>query len=237
MTCATNNKSVVKRGNSIIRRDMPSLKSRRECPPNGFQYTQAQTGWSQIWWDFEQAVREIANHRAGNPRFNLSTNLDDIRVELDETNALRCLSIKNAGIYVNGESPPPKPIAHQRLPAVVGVVKSGLESIEAFFESGGITVKQEVAESRARICAVCPLNNRGDWTSLFTVPAAALIRKRIEKKNEMKLLTSKDSELGVCGACLCPLKLKTWFPINIIREHMDDEVKSNLHESCWITRE
>jgi len=216
---------------------MPSLKSRTQCPPNGFIHTEAQTGWTHQWWDFELAVREIRDHRLGNPRFNLATDIETIRQELDQENALRCLSIRNAEIYVNGDAPPPKHIARPAAAVVAGVV-SGLQTIGAWLGKGGKPVAQELANSRAGVCVKCPKNNRvGDWKSLFTKPAAALLQKEIEHRNKLKLQTPFDADLGVCDACGCVLRLKTHTPLVDIVEHMTENIKNDLHPDCWILKE
>lgn len=216
---------------------MSSLKSRTQCPPNGFIHTEAQTGWTHQWWDFELACREIRDHRLGNPRFNLSTDIDDIRVELDQENALRCLSIRGADIYVNGDSPPPKPIARQQVAVVAGVVKSGLQITGSWLGKGGVPVSKDLANQRAEICSTCPKNGRGSWTRYFTVPAAALLKKEIERRNKMKLSTPFDEKLNVCEVCNCPLHLKVHTPLADIVDNMKPEVRTDLDPRCWILKE
>lgn len=216
-----------------------SLKDRYKSPPGGFKYTQAETGWSQTWWDFEQACKDIHNHRLGNPRFNLSTNIDSIRQELDNVNALRCLSIRGGDIYViQGSSDPPKSSPpHGGLRAAVGAAASGLGTLGAWLGKGGIAVAKELSNARAGVCAKCPKNGKGDWTRFFTVPGAYGIKRDLERRNRMKLKTDFDDELGVCSACLCPLKLKCHTPLIDIVEHMTDEVKKDLDPNCWILHE
>lgn len=216
-----------------------SLKDRYKSPPGGFKYRQAETGWAQTWWDFEQGVRDIHNHRLANPRFNLSTNLDSIRSELDNVNALRCLSIRGGDIYViQGSSDPPKSSPPRGVfQAAVGAVASGLGTIGAWLGKGGVPVAQELANSRASTCAKCPKNGKGDWTRFFTIIAATTIRKELERRNKLKFKTDYDEQLGTCEACLCPLKLKVHTPLIDIVEHMPDEVRKDLDPSCWILHE
>jgi hypothetical protein len=97
-----------------------------------------------------------------------------------------------------------------------------------------------VAERRASVCVNCPKNEPGDLTRFFTVPASEAIRKQLERAHLLKLHTQSDSQINVCGACLCPLRLKVWFPISFILKHMTDDVKAELQPEsprCWILDE
>lgn len=223
---------------------MTTLKDRNKCPPNGFKFVQPQTGWGegQTWWDFEALVKDLYNHRLANPRFSLTTDLESIRAEVDQTNALRCLSIRNAEIYVvQDSSTVPKRMAPHATP--VGVAGAGAKlvagagTIGAWLGKGGKPVDGFLANARAFTCSKCPKNGRGGWTHYFTVPASAAIQREVERRNSMKLKTPYDSELGVCEACLCPLKLKVHTPLADIVEHMPDFVKADLDPNCWILHE
>ncbi len=226
---------------------MTTLKNRNNSPPNGFQFVQAETGFGEgkIWWDFGQMCREIRDNRLGNPRFNLTTDLNQIMAEADQRNALRCLSIKGAGIYVvQDASTVPKTMASQHVPAGVAgavnkisAVAAGAKTIGAWLGKGGKPVPGILADVRAAICAVCPKNDSGGLTRFFTVPAAATIHREIERRNQMKLGTLHDDKLGICSACLCPLKLKVHTPLVDIVDHMPESVKSELDPGCWILHE
>jgi len=224
---------------------MITLKERYKCPPNGFQFVQPETNWGegQKWWDFEQLCRELYNHRVANPRFNLPTDINHIRAEVDRTNALRCLSIKGADIYVvQDQSTVPKYTApHLPQPAVgggsVSTLAAGVDTLKSWMGKGGKPVSELLSNARAEVCVKCPKNGKGGWTHYFTVPAAAVIQREVEYRNRMKLSTPSDSQLGVCEACLCPLKLKVHTPLSDIIEHMPDDVKAALDPGCWILHE
>lgn len=98
-------------------------------------------------------------------------------------------------------------------------------------------MNRELAESRAGICSDCPQNSPKTWKDFFNVSAQAFMQGQLEKKNEMKLETSIDDKLGVCQACLCPMKLKVWTPLKHILAKMPADVKPRLDPRCWILKE
>lgn len=226
---------------------MTTLKDRNKCPPNGFKFVQPQTGWGegQTWWDFEALVKDLYNHRLANPRFNLSLDLNQIRSEVDTTNALRCLSIRSGDIYVVQDSStvpkymPPNAVRAGVAGAVAkgSALAAGVGTIGAWLGKGGKPVDNFLANARAFVCSKCPQNGKGGLERYFTIPAAALIKKDIERRNSMKLSTPYDKELGVCEACLCPLHLKVHTPLVDIVEHMPEDVKNALDPNCWILHE
>lgn len=100
-------------------------------------------------------------------------------------------------------------------------------------------VPAETSASRAEVCAKCPLNSPEDLTKWFTVPAAELIKRRIERAQSRRLTTPKDDLLHLCTACHCPLKLKCHVPIQWIAKRLTDEQKERLKggKDCWIISE
>jgi len=83
------------------------------------------------------------------------------------------------------------------------------------------------------------LNGQGDFTQWFTVPAAELIRRRVEKAQGRGLTTPRDDMLNLCLACHCPLKLKVHVPIKWIDRVLSAEQKEKLKggKDCWILAE
>lgn len=227
------------------------LKSRTQSPPNGFLFRQALTGWENdkvcppSQWDFFLLCRELQKHRMANPKYKLPTDLTVIQNEVDARNAARIAAMPGAESYVMADPVPsfqvaPAPQLLQRLAAAAKAVSVGAETITDFMDSGESPVALELAEKRASVCVVCPLNERGDLSRFFTIPAANRIRKQIELKEGRGLKTSKDELLHICSACLCPLKLKTWFPLPLIVKHMDEDVRAQLNQDspvCWIIQE
>lgn len=98
-------------------------------------------------------------------------------------------------------------------------------------------MEKSVAETRASVCAGCEKNGRGGLEHYFTVPASQAIKLQLEIRNELKLETGYDDKLNVCEACLCPLKLKVWCPLDHIMKEMDAATKAKLWTGCWILSE
>jgi hypothetical protein len=233
---------------------MLRLKSRTQAPPGGFLYAQRQTAW-QNWivdppsqWDFDRLCLALQAHRRANPRFKFSTNLALIQNEVDSENARRVAAIPGAadvytvsdGTAVSFRQAPVQSSPLQQVAAVAGKLSTGAATIEDFLESGEAPASKETAESRAAICVQCPQNGKGDFTRWFTVPVANRIRNQLEAREKRGLRTSLDDKLGVCEACLCPMKLKVFFPIEFIIRHMSEEVKAQLNAAkprCWILQE
>lgn len=216
-------------------------------PPNGWSYTQAETGWNNLerspvsQWDLNLLIREIAAHRRANPRFNLSTDFNQIKQEVKYTNALRLLSMPNTESYLMQDTAPTPSVLKKvlrplrKLPgAAVANLISGAGTIIDWLGSGGQPVAKELAEQRASVCVTCPMNQDGDW---FIEKASQLIKAQIGMKNDLSLKTSVDDKLYTCKVCLCPLPLKVWAPLDTVRAHMKDEVRKELPDFCWINRE
>lgn len=227
---------------------MVRLKSRTECPVNGFIFVDAAISPAQMQtWDFNSLVRMVQDQRKANPRFKLSTDISEIAHEVDQQNALRMLSIRNADGYIVSDGtggPAPNRLAPRSLrraaEAVGGGVKrtvSGVGVLRDWLGDGAVAIEQPIANLRATICATCPMNATGDWTTFFTEPVAALIRSQLSIRNDLDLMTPYDDALNVCEACGCPLKLKVHVPLNHITEHLSAEVKSKLDARCWILKE
>ena len=107
----------------------------------------------------------------------------------------------------------------------------------SWIADGAPTAPQEVANRRAEICAVCPMNGQDGWETYFTVPASNAIRRELERRKRMKLETPLDDKLGTCIGCDCPLPLKIHLPLAVILEKMPEAQKAALHPDCWITHE
>lgn len=231
--------------------------NRHSFPPSGWIFLQPQTGWrapTPTSSTFDQTVKLIRSHRLGNPaavtKYKLATDITAIENELENFTRAR-LHMPAA------PPPPPKNQPSSRVPGVVGAV-AGVGSIKAGVDatidsirklaSGGALLMEweesklapvvpEIADARGKVCANCALNKKGvSLSEWFTVPTSALIRKRLERLNSMKLRTSVDGQLNVCEACLCPLHLKVWTPDKLILSRMTPEVEGRLDSNCWMRK-
>lgn len=229
---------------------MVKLKSRTQACPNGYLYTQKQTGWVShlvdpiTQWDFNRLCQSIRQHRLSNPQFKLSTDLGAIQEEVDTLNAARVAAIPGGDIYVTNTGDvgasfpqPPHSSSLQALVVAAKAVSAGVKTILDFEDSGESPASHDLAVKRAAVCVDCPQNGKGGFERWFTLPASERIRKQIERKSEIGLSTPSDDNLGVCESCKCPLKLKVHFPIEFILKHMAADVKAKLDPRCWILSE
>lgn len=225
---------------------MVRLKNRRNCPINGFQYRQPETGAEFKDWDFETTVNQVIAHRKQNPRFSLNTDPGTVREEVDHANALRMLAIAGAENFiitdsVDGGGPDPKARASRSVwqSAVGGAKKlaAGANVLHDWLGAGGQAVPAPLSAARGETCSRCPKNGKGDWTRFFTEPASQQIKRKLAIKNDLAMATPYDAQLGVCEACLCPLPLKVHTPLEHILKHMSGEVRAALDAGCWVLSE
>jgi hypothetical protein len=230
---------------------MLRIRNKRANVPNGYLYVQRETGFDvskviphQIS-DFNAVCQAIRQHRISNPQFKLNTSLPAIEAEVEAVNVARIAAMpggRDTYLMEVGSAQPssfsPAPVhSLQNLAAKARAVSTGAKTILDFEESGDSPVVNELATKRAEICATCPQNESGDFTRFFTIPIAERIKAQLERAHEMKLTTPFDNQLNVCGACLCPLKLKVHFPLAFILKHMSEDVKAKLDRRCWILKE
>jgi len=231
---------------------MNRLKSRVNFPPGGFQVIIPATNQKEPFsGSFEAAVEFVMRVRRANPGLSKQNGwkLDRGEVEdyVEAQNVKRLLS-SGYTTFVNVYTAPPPPRPAQKKSqdapfAAVGRVLSGAVLLADWVGHGAQVVSESLANTRANICADCPKNthndpgNRGFWETIqdrLTTRAAAQIRRIVQLKNEMKLKTVRESELGVCSACDCPLPLKVWTPAKYILNVIPDEVFNQLAPGCWV---
>ena len=128
--------------------------------------------------------------------------------------------------------------------AVARNVAAGSVTVIKWLASGAEAVPMELAEKRAAICAICPVNSKNqpelsgkDLSHWFTVPAQAAIRKALDQLKNMKLDTSVHDKLGVCQSCDCPIPLKVVMPLEKFYDAMTAQAKGDLDPACWIRAE
>lgn len=222
------------------------LKDRNRPIPNGIGFYDQCTGYkAPDHSSFETQVAGVINARRANPgmtkRYNLSLDPDAVRNEVDVFLAKVCADHQWSDYIILGglggaadTLPFPKARAKGG-PSPAGVVAGARTLVDMFGEDG--PVNREQAEKRAKVCAACPLNEQGDWTRFFTVPAANVARQMVALVKMENLETTKDSELNVCVACGCPLKTKVWARIGHIMAHMPKEDFEDTVPECWIRKE
>lgn len=233
---------------------MARLINRQMQIPGGLKFYQPETKFVARSGSFHSIVDQVIAMRKANPAMvsakGWATDFDNVSHEVDAFNAAICERMGWTTYITNPMSGAPQspkfqalsPMDSQQLAAVAGRVKkiwAGVKTINSWEEAGYPTVDQEKAEGRAKTCSDCPLNGQGDFTKWFTAPAAAAIKKQVERFNHKKLSTPNDENLGVCQGCLCPLKTKVFCPIEFIRAHTGEEAMNELRngKNCWIVSE
>ena len=229
---------------------MAHLKSRTEHPPYSFRYLQPETGQTKEFeGSFNFVVEQVIKLRQANPflteRHGWRTDWEGVAEDVDAYNTARCIAGGWLAFVVldDGAAPPPaqkKTMGKSAGAVALGSVKrvaAGVAVLVEWLGSGAKAVDQALADSRAAICADCPRNDGGDFTSYFTEPIANKIRTQLEIRGDLQLRTPSDERLTVCSACSCPLKLKVWVPIDHVLSHTVDEVKNQLDTRCWILHE
>lgn len=229
---------------------MPArLKDRNVQIPYGLKFKLAKTKWSpHPYSSFDTIVRQLQQHLQANPAYlaelGWTLEYDFLAQKVDEYNAAIAKSHGWTSYIMEGEGvvPHPKSIA-RNTPSHVANLVAGVNTLTDWLGTGGVPVAQDLAETRANTCAAgdggkrCPKNSDGGLLKFFTVPAQKYIKKLVEKRNEMKLATSRDKDLGVCVACDCPLNLKVFTPIEVIKANLSSDAQAELVPFCWIRRE
>lgn len=225
------------------------LKSLTSFPTGGFVYTQPETGWrSQFGQTFEETIAAVQRHRRANPRFQFSTDLQVIAKEVEEQICARLSRTPGAqGFIVGNEAPfPQAPVepGHQATPApkstAVAAIRNASAGVGALLDwlgDGMKPVDQELADRRAGVCAVCPMNGRGNLLQRLEAKGAELLRQQIEIHREMKLTTPNGGKLQTCLACDCWTPLKVWVPFSHIEAHTRPDIWEKLNPSCWMVSE
>lgn len=232
---------------------MPRLKDRNRQIPNGLKFALPEVGYKSRDFDsFSTISGQVISIIRGNPQratqygwpqdeAGIENWIDDFNARICQMNGWHDYITDPGGGAPNFPSPsqPDKNL----LSAAAGHIRkiwAGVKTLDEWIDSGDPAVPAELAQLRAGCCAACPRNGSGDFTAWFAAPAAALIKRQVEKLEDRKLTTIYDGEIGVCGVCLCPLKLKVHTPLRFIAAHMTPEVLVDLQAvkpQCWIVNE
>lgn len=215
--------------------------SRSQFPNGGWQFFQPQTNWNAPTpkaSTFDQTVNLIIKHRLANPavliKHKLSTDPAAVANELETYTRMR-LGMPIAPKTLPPVAPPQVPGGVAQAVAAVKKLAAGVAVLMEWEESGLPPEPPDVSEARAAICAGCPKNDKNkSITELFTVPTAEMIQRRFERLRGLKLATTRDAELNVCQACLCPLRLKVHTPKDLIVKRLKPEQRAELDPRCWI---
>lgn len=226
---------------------MARMKDRNTFPPHGWQWLESQTSWNApANSSFDVVVMALIEHRKANKwiteQNNLPTEYDAVADQIDSYNAERML--RSGWNHFLSEASPNPQWMPQRLNRAAGLVvasvkktAAGIKVISDWLGSGLRPVDQSLAEKRASVCAVCPLNVDPNWIQKMDALAAKEFKTLLEIKNDMKLQTPIDSQIKSCSACDCWLPLKVFTKLEHIVNNTSENVWKDLHEKCWIREE
>lgn len=117
---------------------------------------------------------------------------------------------------------------------------AGVAVLKDWLGSGLAPVSQETADRRALACSEgnggleCPhLRESRWWEKQVKNPVAETIKKWMEAKASMKLITKMDEHPRLCGVCGCCMPTKVWTPIEHIAAHTSETTLSKLPAWCW----
>ncbi len=215
--------------------------SETRTPNGGWQFYMPQTKFrldrnskpSSVSITLDQAAELVQKHRLQNPQFNLPTVFQQVRDEVIEFNRHR-LGLPPADTV-------PKYIPQQpnRVVAVaehISKTAAGIRLVVDWLGSGLKPVPRDEAELRAAVCATCPQNQTGDFWQRMDARAAEGVKRLIQIKTDMALMTSRDGELKTCLACDCLLSLKCHAPMQHILENTSELTRTKLDPRCWILK-
>jgi hypothetical protein len=115
---------------------------------------------------------------------------------------------------------------------------TGIAINREWLGDGGVPVPHHIAERRAKICEICPLNVEPNWAQRnITNPIAKTMLRWIAYKNQLGLHTSVEKDLNICKACGCDTSVKVFTPIQHIRAHTNEETLNKYHNACWVPQE
>ena len=218
-------------------------------PPGGWVWHEPATGWwapHPIGHTFDQQVQNIIKHRRANAaitnKHNLSLDPAVVGQQLIKYQQMRGALPPDAPPKL---TPPPQSAAMsgavKEAVAVVRKMASGAALLMEWEEAGLPHVDQTRANERASICTTCPKNEKGKaLTDIFTVPVATMIKRKMERLDQMDLHTAYDKELATCQACLCPMRTKVWIPTELVLKRLKPDQKAELqpaNPTCWILQE
>jgi hypothetical protein len=227
------------------------LKDRNSGIPRDFQILHPEAGMTKPFRSpsFTGAKAFERSFRKGNPALcaKHGWSLDEAEIDnyVEQQNVARLIAdgFTTFVEFTDGVAPP-KTDGHRVLPgalaAAAGHLKNSSLGMKLMVQWLGDGLKPEpidIAEKRAAICAVCPMNQDGNWIQKLDAQAAKQFRTLLQIRNDLSLKTKYEDKLKTCVACDCWTPLKVVASLKHIRANMSEETKAKLHPKCWIINE
>jgi hypothetical protein len=198
------------------------IKNRSSTPPQGWKYTQPESGATFAHYDYITWKNSILSHRKAN-NYPIPDDFED--------------DLVNEACKQNPHWPGSvckrlaSPRGHARKKLGWKEAFAFLRVLEAFVKQGGALVDQEEANRRAEICARCPKNIPiASSCGACETGLRSLLKFLIRDKK-----TWADAEIESCGVCGCNLKASVWFPLEVQQQGLSEEQKAEFRsiDYCW----
>lgn len=193
---------------------MLKLKDKSLTPPGGWRYVQRESGKVITATSFLNLVAEVQQHRMANG-YPIQM---DMEQEVDEG---VCREIPEACVERKHEAIPSRLNIRNVLNFTMTLGESILK--------GNPKVDEEEANRRAKICATCPANINADGCGACNLDT---INSLITKLTGA-MPTRYDDKLESCRYCGCLNKAQVWFPLDILKRHLNPEIAEALPTACW----
>lgn len=197
------------------------LIDHRSVPPDGFRFTQPETGYFHSSWDEHEWLKSIKKYRADNGLAPID--------EADIYDQFCKLLPPGLCRYDNGERP--TWFVSTRLQ--VADILNGTKVLAGFVFNGMPLVNKELAEARSATCGRCPFNVEISGCQ----PCTNLAEIVVSVGGDMK--TKSDNLLKHCAICLCSNLAQTRVPIEILAKGVTQEMATKFKsiEWCWKAKE
>ena len=197
---------------------MLKLKNKNIGLAGGFKYTQKESGITFNCSSWDQLIVKLKQHRVANG-YDIPLNWED---EVQDHLCRNCPDQDQWCVEDNNPQP-----THRNLG--LGDVVMFTRVLVDKFVRGGKNVDAEEANKRASICASCPDNvSVGSCRGCNSGKIEEAVRRVTDSG-----ATKYDEKLETCRWCGCFNKAQIWFPIEVLKNNMSDEIKESLPSHCW----
>lgn len=110
-----------------------------------------------------------------------------------------------------------------------------LKVLGHWVKTGYDTVPEEEANRRAEICSTCPLNMQVDFSCGACHSTVVKLMNKLVGSRETKY----HDKLKGCAVCGCVNAVQVWFPLNILRKGLDEDMQEKFRniDYCWKGKE
>lgn len=115
--------------------------------------------------------------------------------------------------------------------------RKAMNPLISWLGAGGVPVDRKLADQRAAVCELCPLNGHPHWWDTAVGSVADTIRQILQLKAHRSISVPNEDKLFMCSACGCCVRLKVHAPLEHIRQGLRFADTEKLDPRCWILKE